>query len=97
MNVSDPKGGSQPHLSKEELVAAIQRMHRLAHDLNNALMIVSSYSELLREELPPELPCYRYVDEVLRGAGRCQAIANDMLALGRKATGNAPPPEHGIG
>ncbi len=81
----------------EELLASLQKLRRLAHDANNALMVVTSYSELLREKLPRGHPQDEYVDEILRAGERCQKLVREMLDLEKKLTGDAPPPGDVIG
>ncbi len=56
----------------------------IAHDFNNLLMVITSYSELLQEHLPPEHPGRRYIAEVISAAERGSSLTQQMLAFSRR-------------
>ena len=56
----------------------------VAHDFNNLLMVISSYTEILQEQLAPENPLRRKTEEVLRAAERGASLTRQMLAFSRK-------------
>jgi len=56
----------------------------IAHDFNNLLMVITSYSELLQEHLPPEHPDRRYIAEVISAAERGSSLTQQMLAFSRR-------------
>lgn len=78
------------HNALEELQHS-QRMQSMgqlaggvAHDLNNLLTPIISYSELCRRTLPAESPPYAYLGHVLTAAERAAELTRQLLALSRK-------------
>jgi CheY-like chemotaxis protein len=65
---------------------------RLAHDINNPLMIVTGYSEELLESLPADDPRRKDVEQILAAAERISGITAELLAFTRKQAGAEPPP-----
>jgi PAS domain S-box-containing protein len=56
----------------------------VAHDFNNLLMVISSYTEMVQEQLAPENPLRRKTEQVLRAAARGASLTQQMLAFSRK-------------
>lgn len=56
----------------------------VAHDLNNMLMVVTSYTELMQEQLEPSSPLQRNAQQVRRAAERAAGITRQLLAFSRK-------------
>ena len=56
----------------------------VAHDFNNILMAISSYSDLLLRKLQGEDPCRRYVEEVVKATERGASLTQGLLAFSRK-------------
>jgi signal transduction histidine kinase/CheY-like chemotaxis protein len=56
---------------------------RMAHDLNNVLMIVSGYAEEVLHSLPSESPLCADVRQILSATERVAALTNQMLAFTR--------------
>jgi two-component system, cell cycle sensor histidine kinase and response regulator CckA len=56
----------------------------VAHDFNNILMAISSYSELLARKLPEQDPSHRYAEEILRATNRGSSLTQGLLAFSRK-------------
>ena len=57
----------------------------VAGDFNNLLTVITGYSELLREELPPGNRLRAPVDEITRAAGRAATLTRHLLAFSRGA------------
>ena len=75
---------------------------RLAHDLNNPLMIVTGYAEEMRNSLHEEDPMRDDIDQILTATDRISAIAAQLLNYTRRQANpavarerNASPREHG--
>jgi PAS domain S-box-containing protein len=56
----------------------------VAHDFNNLLMVISSYTEMVQEQLAPENPLRRKTEQVLHAAARGASLTQQMLAFSRK-------------
>jgi PAS domain S-box-containing protein len=64
---------------------------RLAHDLNNPLMIVTGYAEEMRNSLREEDPMRGDVDQILTATGRISGITAQLLHYTRRQA-NSPSP-----
>jgi CheY-like chemotaxis protein len=62
---------------------------RLAHDLNNPLMIVTGYAEEMRNSLPDDDPMLGDVDQILTATDRISGITAQLLNYTRR---QAHPP-----
>lgn len=56
----------------------------VAHDLNNVLGVLSGYSELLVERIPPGNPLRAYAANILKSSEKGAAIIQDLLTLARR-------------
>lgn len=56
----------------------------VAHDFNNLLMVISSYAELMLDELKPGDRLHRNAQEILGAARRAADLTRELLAFGRK-------------
>ncbi len=56
----------------------------IAHDFNNLLMIISSYTQMMEEDLPPGDPMRQYTQQVLSASERSSALIQQLLAFSRK-------------
>jgi len=69
---------------QSERVDAVTRLSsRLAHDLNNMLMIVTGYAEELTHSIPKTSPLQADVQEILTGTGRITALTHQLLDFTR--------------
>jgi two-component system cell cycle sensor histidine kinase/response regulator CckA len=64
---------------------------KLAHDLNNPLMIVTGYAEEMRNTLEEDDPMRGEVDQILAATGRISGIASQLLDLTRHQANAASP------
>jgi two-component system cell cycle sensor histidine kinase/response regulator CckA len=56
----------------------------VAHDFNNLLMIISSYAELMLDEIPAGSSLQRRAQEILNAARRAADLTRQLLAFWRK-------------
>jgi PAS domain S-box-containing protein len=56
----------------------------VAHDFNNFLMVIRSYTELIEESLPAGDRLHKYAEEVLKASARAADLAAQLLAFSRK-------------
>ncbi len=69
---------------REERLAAMGKLAgEIAHEINNPLGGILLYSNLLKEDLPPESPLHTHVDRIIKLATRCRIIAKALLNFGR--------------
>jgi CheY-like chemotaxis protein/signal transduction histidine kinase len=64
---------------------------RLAHDLNNPLMIIAGYAEEMLASLAPDDPRRADVNQILMAANRVSETANQLIEFGRKHAQPATP------
>jgi PAS domain S-box-containing protein len=58
----------------------------VAHDFNNMLQVIITYSEMSLANADPELPLHKYLMEIRRAAQRSAEITGQLLAFARKQT-----------
>ena len=56
----------------------------IAHDFNNILMVIQSYTEMLRDNLPVHDGLRKNTEQVLKAANRATSLTRQMLAFSRK-------------
>jgi two-component system cell cycle sensor histidine kinase/response regulator CckA len=56
----------------------------VAHDFNNVLSIILSYSDMLRDSLQPSDPARGDVDEIIRAATRAADLTRQLLMFSRR-------------
>ncbi len=56
----------------------------VAHDFNNILMVIRTYTELMQEQLGPENEFRKNLDEVQKAAERAAGLTLQLLAFSRK-------------
>ena len=56
----------------------------VAHDFNNAIGVITGYSELLQLRLPAGDPLHRYADEIAKAGQRAASLTRQLLAFSRK-------------
>ena len=56
----------------------------VAHDFNNAIGVITGYSELLQLRLAPGDPLHRYADEIAKAGQRAASLTRQLLAFSRK-------------
>ncbi len=56
----------------------------VAHDFNNAIGVITGYSELLQLKLKPGDPLHKYADEIGKAGQRAASLTRQLLAFSRK-------------
>jgi two-component system cell cycle sensor histidine kinase/response regulator CckA len=75
-------------LVQSERVEAVSRLaSRMAHDLNNTLMILTGYSEELLTELPAGSALRADVQEILAATDRMSGLTSQLLSFARRQGG----------
>jgi two-component system, cell cycle sensor histidine kinase and response regulator CckA len=65
-------------------MAAVGRLAGgVAHDFGNLLNVILGYGQLAQRKLPPDHPCRRYLDEILRAADRGAGLTKQLLGASR--------------
>jgi PAS domain S-box-containing protein len=82
----------EDQLLRSGRVGALQGMaSKLAHDLNNPLMIVTGYAEEMRNNLGDDDPMRGDVDQILTATDRISGIAAQLLNYTRRQAHGAVP------
>ena len=82
---------SLPSIRAERMEALEAAAGRLAHDLNNPLMIVTGYSEELLQGLAAGHPLRAEAAEIRAAAGRIAAVTSRLTEFARKNANEAHP------
>jgi nitrogen-specific signal transduction histidine kinase/ferredoxin len=86
LNISKEKlANVQEALRHSEKLAGMGQLSAgIAHELNNPLGVITMYSNILREELPPESPMLQDLELIVEQADRCRKIVGGLLNFARK-------------
>jgi two-component system, cell cycle sensor histidine kinase and response regulator CckA len=92
-NIHHFEGTMQEITQHRELEQQLRQMQKIeaigrlaggvAHDFNNILMAISSYSELLERKLSDEA-LRRYLDEIVKATDRGSSLTQSLLTFSRK-------------
>lgn len=93
IDVTAQKRAEEERAKLEDQLAQALKMESIgrlaggvAHDLNNMLLPILGYSELMYEELPADSPLLGHVAEITRAAERSRDLIRQLLAFARKQT-----------
>jgi PAS domain S-box-containing protein len=82
----------QTHLNQAQKMEAIGVLAGgIAHDFNNILSIILGYSEMAKDDAPPDSPLASNLDRVLSAAHRAKDLVKQILAFSRQAAVNRMP------
>ena len=99
--VHDITKRKQAELEKAELERQLQQAQKLesigrlaggiAHDLNNLLVPILNYSELLMTQLTKDTKEYQYIKHIIEASEKGKEVIRQILAFSRKETFNLSP------
>jgi PAS domain S-box-containing protein len=93
----------QIHFEKEKIelekqIRQAQKMQAIgtlaggiAHDFNNILFPIVGYTEMALDNVPPENPSYRDLEEVLKAANRAAELVGQILTFSRQTEEERKP------
>ena len=75
----------EQQLRQMQKIEAVGRLAGgVAHDFNNVLMAISSYSELLQLRIPEDDSRRKYLDEITKAVDRAASLTKGLLTFSRK-------------
>lgn len=90
-NISERKRLEEERITLQEHLLQAQKMESLgtlaggiAHDFNNILAAILGYTELLKEDIPPDGETGEYVNEIYNAAKRAKHLVVQILAFSRR-------------
>jgi two-component system NtrC family sensor kinase len=91
-DITEYKWMQQQLVHAEKMGVLGQLAAAVAHELNNPLSGVISFSQILLKEMDPSLPYVEDLRNIEHAALRCKKIVEDLLAFARKpeTTGHEP-------
>jgi len=58
----------------------------VAHDFNNILAVIIGYCHLMRSDLSPDSPMFKYAEEIWHASERAAGLTRQLLVFSRKQT-----------
>jgi signal transduction histidine kinase len=75
----------EEHLRQAQKMEAMGRLAAgVAHDFNNYLTVIDSYTDLLQMDLEPESPMQHELAEIARAADQSKSLVRQLLAFSRQ-------------
>ena len=84
VDVTQRRAQEQQSLQANKVDALGRLARQVAHDFNNLLMIISGYSEELRNSLPTASPLHHDLGEILRATERVQSLTGQLQQYTRR-------------
>jgi PAS domain S-box-containing protein len=84
VDITDQKRVEEQLRQSQKLEAIGRLAGGITHDFNNVLTIITGYSDLLRDRIPPGDPMRDQVEEINAAGYRATALTRQLLAFSRK-------------
>jgi iron only hydrogenase large subunit-like protein/nitrogen-specific signal transduction histidine kinase len=86
LNLSNEQlASTQQALRQSEKLASMGQLSAgIAHELNNPLGVITMYTNILKDETPPESPFFKDLQLIVEQAERCRGIVGGLLNFARK-------------
>ncbi|MDX9906462.1 MAG: [Fe-Fe] hydrogenase large subunit C-terminal domain-containing protein [Bacteroidales bacterium] len=86
LNISNEQlATTQQALRQSEKLASMGQLSAgIAHELNNPLGVITMYTNILKDETPPDSPVYKDLQLIVEQAERCRGIVGGLLNFARK-------------
>jgi signal transduction histidine kinase/ActR/RegA family two-component response regulator len=98
IDITDQKNAEEERSKLESQLQQAQKMEAMgtlaggiAHDFNNILSAIFGFSELIRDELPPDSALQGRIREVLKAGGRARDLVRQILTFSRQAEQERKP------
>ena len=83
------RGALEDRLRQSHKLEAIGRLAGgIAHDFNNLLTVIIGYTEMVLEQIGPDKPISKDLEEIRSASNRAVALTRQLLAFSRKQTLN---------
>lgn len=63
----------------------------IAHDFNNILSPLVGYAEMLRDDIPPDNPQQKYINQIIQSAFRARDLVQQILTFSRRGDNQMKP------
>ena len=84
VDVTEKRLLEERHRAAQTLVAVGRLAGAMAHDVNNALTVITANSEFLKHDLGDPVRCREHVDEIRKAADAAATLTRQLLAFSRQ-------------